>query len=400
MGFAQRQNLMGGVRKVSERNLRYLINFAVLGRKIGSRSISLASAVSRRLRSQTRVKSTLEEHNRLFRTAAERLGMVVRILDDRFIEISHGDSRLFVSSTNFSFESLTAYWLCGDKHLSADLLKGAALCVPDHTQFRLKDYDRAVDLFEAMEKPVVVKPARGSSGDGVTVGVESKRDFRKAFVKAAAVCPDILVEQFIEGNHWRVTMLNGELIVAFERYTAHVIGDGVTTVKGLVLSSNEALSQFDGFDTGKPIPMNMHARRDLKRQGHTFASVPDNGERVCVRLICNAAVGGRTRDVTDTIHPDYIEIARKAADALGARFAGVDIIAKDVTRSVAQGDYCINEVNTTPDMLCPNYAVEAVRSSVDYASIVLEKAMGMDQCRSVTPLTSGEPPITAGRRVR
>jgi D-alanine-D-alanine ligase-like ATP-grasp enzyme len=106
--------------------------------------------------------------------------------------------------------------------------------------------------------------------------------------------------------------------------------------------------------------------------------------------------------VTDTIHPDYIEIARRAADALGARFAGVDIIANDVTRSAAQGDYCINEVNTTPDMLCPNYAVEAVRSSVDYAAIVLKKAMRMDHgpCRSVTPLASGEPPITAGRRVR
>ena len=106
--------------------------------------------------------------------------------------------------------------------------------------------------------------------------------------------------------------------------------------------------------------------------------------------------------MTDTIHPDYIEIARRAADALGARFAGVDIIANDVTRSAAQGDYCINEVNTTPDMLCPNYAVEAVRSSVDYAAIVLKKAMRMDQgpCRSATPLTSGEPPITAGRRVR
>src|SRR5438093_6466949 len=64
-------------------------------------------------------------HNQLVRTAAKSLNLEVEELPNDFMRISNGDTVLYANDFNFSLESLTAYWMCGDKHLTSLLLQKA-----------------------------------------------------------------------------------------------------------------------------------------------------------------------------------------------------------------------------------------------------------------------------------
>jgi cyanophycin synthetase len=122
--------------------------------------------------------------------------------------------------------------------------------------------------------------------------------------------------------------------------------------------------------------LNSAAIRDLATQNLRPESIPASGEIAVVHLACNAGLGGRTVNITDQVHPGYVDICRRAADVVGAKLAGVDLIADDITVAPSDGQFFINEVNTTPDLICPNYATERRVSAVDYAKQILQHTLG------------------------
>jgi cyanophycin synthetase len=280
-----------------------------------------------------------------------------------------------VSSSNFSFESLTAYWICGDKYLASKLMVKNSLPVPEFSMFSVRRYSEALRIFESFPKPVVVKPVQGSSANGVTVAIETESDFKKAFIRAGSICSDILIERFVTGQHWRVTMLDGDLLVAWQRIPAHVVGDGVKSIEELVHAHNAKFDVWDEFPTGKPILLNDAARRALAIQNFSPDTVLKPGKTAQVHLACNDGLGGWTVNITDKIHPGYVEISRRAAEVVGAKLAGIDLIANDITIAPSDGQFCINEVNTTPGLISPNYATDRRTSAVDYAKKVLQYAL-------------------------
>jgi cyanophycin synthetase len=104
----------------------------------------------------------------------------------------------------------------------------------------------------------------------------------------------------------------------------------------------------------------------------TPQSVPAAGQRVALKGICNAAVGGLTLDVTARLHDDYLELARSAAAAMGARLAGVDIIGPDATQPLDNGAVFVNEVNTTPDLLLNHFDISGSGNAIETVSRLLQ----------------------------
>src|ERR1700759_2702609 len=64
--------------------------------------------------------------------------------------------------------------------------------------------------------PVVVKPNSKSQGVGV-VKAHTKAQFYRAFRKAAAIDNVVLVEEALVGKDYRIVVLDGEVISAYER---------------------------------------------------------------------------------------------------------------------------------------------------------------------------------------
>jgi cyanophycin synthetase len=311
-------------------------------------------------------------HNRLVAAAARRMHLEVDELPYRMLRISDGKRLLYATDFNFSFESLTAYWLCGNKHLTSSLLREHGIPVPDFTVYRAQDLASACAEFRSMRQPLVVKPCFGAGGEAITVGVTSEREFRRACFRAALQADPIIVEPMVPGRHWRVTLFDGELVFACERLPASVVGDGCSSVEALVARRNAGIAERDGFPSAYPIHLDEDSRAALRGQGLAPQSVPAAGQEVVLKRICNAAVGGSTRDISATLHADYLDLARRAAATMGARLAGVDIIASDATRPIERGRVYVNEVNTTPDLLLNHFDVSGSGDALATVARLLE----------------------------
>src|SRR5690606_24990042 len=87
--------------------------------------------------------------------------------------------------------------------------------------------------------PVVVKPADGNQGKGVSVNLTSEADIREAYDIARQFRTEVLVERYIEGSDYRLLVVNGKLIAAARRDAAQVVGGGTQTVRQLVEQTNQ-----------------------------------------------------------------------------------------------------------------------------------------------------------------
>src|SRR4029079_11659039 len=88
----------------------------------------------------------------------------------------------------------------------------------------------------------------------------------------------------------------------------------------------------------------------LTEQGFGPDSIPTAGTKVLVRCNANLSTGGTATDVTDMVHP---EIARRAVDAarmVGLDIAGLDVIAKDISRPLREQGGAVVEVNAGPGL--------------------------------------------------
>jgi cyanophycin synthetase len=313
-------------------------------------------------------------HDRLVLSAARKMNLRVDELPYQMLRISDGERLLYSTDFNFSFESLTAYWLCGNKHLTSALLRERGIPVPDFAVYRAKDLASAFSAFPRLRYPVVVKPCFGAGGQGITVGVTTLPEFRRACYRAALTADPIIVERMVAARHWRVTLFDGELVFACERLPAFVVGDGQSSIETLVSRRNKAIAERDGLPTAYPIHIDEDTRAALREQDMTSESVPAAGQRVVLKRICNAGVGGLTVDISASLHDDYLDLARKAAATMGARLAGVDIIGPDATRPINNGGVFVNEVNTTPDLLLNHFDVSGSGDAIVAVGRLLKMA--------------------------
>ena len=88
------------------------------------------------------------------------------------------------------------------------------------------------------------------------------------------------------------------------------------------------------------------ARLELKRQGFTAESVPPEGRHVLIQRNGNVAF-----DVTDRVHPSVAAHAALAARVVGLDIAGIDLVAEDISRPLAEQGGAIVEVNAGPGLL-------------------------------------------------
>ncbi|HBH26723.1 MAG TPA: N-acetylglutaminylglutamine synthetase [Rhodospirillaceae bacterium] len=291
----------------------------------------------------TAEESTLNPYARLITDAARRRGIKVEILDpvDHYFRLTHGGRSITCRESLSELTSSIAMSRCSDKATTTRILQSAGLSVPEQ-----KVAGRPATNLAFLKKhgALVVKPAVGEQGAGITVGVKTPAELVRAVESARKLCSKVLLEPLVAGMDLRVIVIDDAVVAAAVRRPAAVVGDGVHTVLELVHKQSRRRAQATGGES--KIPVDRELRRTVLAAGYALDDVLPEGESLTVRRTANLHTGGTIHDVTSQLHPDLASAARKAARALGIPVTGLDFL----VTAPDQPDYVIIEANERPGL--------------------------------------------------
>src|SRR5215210_6112810 len=283
----------------------------------------------------------------LVRAAEERDIPWIRLNDRSLVQLGHGRYQRRIQATVTSETRHIAVEIASDKRLTNQILHDLGLPVP--RQHRVRTVEGAVEAAEELGYPVVVKPLDGNHGRGVSINLTSEEQVRAAFDEAYERSSVVIVESFLEGQDYRILVVNGKVLAVAQRVPGHVVGDGVRTIGQLIETVNTDPRRGVGHEKVLTrLEADPQAERLLEQAGLTLDSVLPDGEVFSLRSTGNLSTGGTAIDRTDVIHYDNRIMAERSVKAVGLDVGGVDFISPDIARSYKEVGGGIVEINAAP----------------------------------------------------
>jgi cyanophycin synthetase len=287
-------------------------------------------------------------YTELWREAASRLGATIEVLGNEILEIRLGQDCTRVQQNTTALDRAITVEVAKNKPLVHRLLAKRQLRTPNYCEFTLNEIAKAADFVEDVASKCVVKPANGGGGRGVTTGVSGGFSLIRAAASAAVYGSDLMVEQQVHGDVYRLLYLDGVLIDAVLRRPSAVVADGKSTVRELIRLENEARLKTGPNLAHALIVIDTDVRSTLAAQGLTLSSVPTKGTRITVKMVINDNSQHDNYNAKHLLCMSIIRDGAAAAAAVGVRLAGIDVITPDPTMPLAESGGVILEVNTTP----------------------------------------------------
>jgi cyanophycin synthetase len=285
----------------------------------------------------------------MWREAANRVGATVVSLGYGVFEIRLGDFRTRVMGNTTDLDGLVTHCLARTKPLIFRLLAEQQLPVPRHIEFSLETLTSAVDFMEGIGGDCVLKPASGTGGGlGVITGIRTRWQLARAAYATARHGGDLLLEEQVPGDNYRLLYLDGRLIDAIVRHPPRVMGDGRSSIGELVQAANADRVKRGAVAAHVLLTVDMDMQRTLAGQKLTLSSVPAPGTVVTLKTAINENGGEDNESARDRLCPAVIVDGARAAHLAGVRLAGVDLITRDPTVPLSEAGGVILEVNAPP----------------------------------------------------
>ncbi len=272
----------------------------------------------------------------------------IRLNDGNLVQFGYGVHQRRIWTAETDQTSAIAEGISRDKDLSKSLLSACGVPVPEG-----RIVDSPADAWEAAEDigvPVVVKPSDANHGRGVSAELTTREEIEAAFHLADAEGSEVMVERFIRGNEHRLLVVGGRLAAAARGESVSLVADGHSTIRQLIdtqINTDPRRGPSEEFPLDLIVPDEDAAIRfELERQGYTADSIPPHGRRVLVQRNGNVSI-----DVTDAVHPEVAAMVALAARVIGLDIAGVDLVAQDISRPLAEQGGAIVEINAGPGLL-------------------------------------------------
>lgn len=290
------------------------------------------------------VDGELNPYAKIIVREARRRGIHVDVTDadGGFFRLSHGGRSIHCRESLSELTSAVAMSICDDKSVTRRFVERAGVNVP--AQIAADAGEDKIGAFLDRHGKVVVKPARGEQGRGISVGVSTPDDVRAAIESARGVCDRVLLEEYVAGEDLRLVVINFKLVAAAVRRPAEVIGDGQRTIRELIEAQSRRRAAATGGESR--IPVDAETQRTIRHGGYDLDSVLPKGDELHVRKTANLHTGGTIHDVTDSVHPVLVEAGVKVARAIDIPVVGVDLMVK----SHHMPDYAFIEANERPGL--------------------------------------------------
>jgi GNAT-family acetyltransferase (TIGR03103 family) len=285
----------------------------------------------------------LNPYARIIVNEARRRGIRVEVEDPDagLFHLSFGGRTIACRESLSDLTSAVALSRCDDKRLTHRLLARAGLEVPDQMEAGDPDDNAA---FLARQGSVVVKPARGEQGAGISVNITHPADLKRAVERAERVCDTVILERYVAGDDVRIIVIGDEVVAAAVRRPAAVVGNGHATVTELIQMQSRRRAAATGGESR--IPLDGETERCVHNAGYHMEDVLPEGQELMVRSTANLHTGGTIHDVTADLHPGLADAAVRAADALQMPVVGLDFLVP----AVDGPEYVIIEANERPGL--------------------------------------------------
>ncbi len=263
---------------------------------------------------------------------------VLTLSPDGLYQLGYGSRQRRIRASIAGTTGYLGVEIAGNKNETKHLLRQAGISVPLGATVKSK-----LELPAALARvgfPAVIKPLDGHQGKGITVGIRTEREAQEALELAQLFSVEVIIEQMVEGQDFRLLVVNGRLVASL-RKPASVTGDGRSTIRELVGQLNQDPKRGEGHGRSLTlVKLDDSTAALLAEKGLSPGSVLTEGEEVQLKKTANLSTGGTAANMTDAVHPDNILLAQRVARIVGLDICGINLVApRRPVRADNQGRY-------------------------------------------------------------
>jgi glutathione synthase/RimK-type ligase-like ATP-grasp enzyme len=253
-------------------------------------------------------------------------GIAVEVRSSGWLVImTRGSERRLVIGYDIGLNSAVAHQVANDKSACAEVLASAGVSATPHTLVlgaKLSKHIPGSDSLEAMQRlldehprGLVVKPNEGTSGE-LVFRVTTRGQLETAVARILAAHPSLAISPYVEiEDEVRVVLLDDRALIVYGKTRPSVIGDGVHSLRALA----QATATAEQLET---ITEDFDAA--------ALDAIPPAGERRLLNWRHNLDAGAEPVLLTDDATREAcVALAIKAAQAVGIRFASIDVVRAD-----------------------------------------------------------------------
>jgi len=295
-------------------------------------------------------------------------------------QITRAGLATFVDRSQVMLVSPVAMRVMVNKELTYELMAAKGYRIPRRCSYDLSTLEQAEDFMQALEGPVVVKPAAGTgNGQGVTTNIVTKAGLGSASRYAATYFESkLLVEEQLTGASFRLLYLDGEFIDAVRRDSPIVTGNGKSTIRQLVEGENRRRRTERPLSGLHPLVIDQESRNTLAGQDMSPNSVPGAGETIRVKHAVNENAAPQNHIVRDQVNEEIVRAGGRLVRELGLAIAGIDVTAHDISAPLTKSGAIFNEINIYPG-IHHHYLVANPEVSAGVAPLILERLFSTRQ---------------------
>ncbi len=196
---------------------------------------------------------------------------------------------------------------------------------------------RALQFGKQLGFPLVVKPRNSSLSRHVTCNIQNDAELKEAIRIAKIISNECIVEQHIEGNVYRITVVNQTYSASCQREKPSIVGNGINTIRELSAIKN--IGVFTSF-----------TEKILSQQGYKVSDILEQGKKIYLHDKMILACGADIYDTTDIIHTTTKDLFLAIAHSMNVPLIGFDCVARDISADYTTQTFAILEANSIPNI--------------------------------------------------
>lgn len=233
-----------------------------------------------------------------------------------------------------------------DKYYLKKILKGK---FPIAKGQKLYSLSEANILARNVGYPLVVKPAFGSLSQHATYPISNGDELKNAVAIAKKYSRGFILEKYIEGNLYRITVIGKQLVYTALKDRPNVFGDGKNNIKKLIQIKNKSRKPVAAKNsTIHKIKINEATESYLEKQDLSLKDVIKKDQKIYLSDRFVLSHGCDVVGMSDFINKNTKNMFLKLASKLDTDLVGFDFICKDISRDYKKQECAIIEANSMP----------------------------------------------------